>query len=147
MVYLSFRPRWPDIINLETEAHGPHPADAEPAPHRSFLKQWVVDHLILGPHRWPIGVAKPGGKLLDIGCGSGSKLLEFCRRGWEVYGVDINPRAIEKARRTVPQGHFSCAELTRLSFPANFFDCIRIDNCLEHVPNDRKMFRIIKIRR
>lgn len=148
MVYLSFRPLWPDIINLETEAHAIHPADVGPAPPRSFLKQWVVDQLILGPHRWPLGDAKPGQKLLDIGCGSGSKLLEFSRRGWEVYGVDINPRAIEKARQTVPQGHFFCAELTHLPPRANFFDFIRIDNCLEHVPNPvsmiEKCFELLK---
>lgn len=37
-------------------------------------------------------------KVLDIGCGTGSHLQEFCKRGYEVHGVDPSSSMIEIAR-------------------------------------------------
>jgi cyclopropane fatty-acyl-phospholipid synthase-like methyltransferase len=40
-----------------------------------------------------------GEKLLEFGCGSGAALHFFHRQGFEVYGVDISERDIERARQ------------------------------------------------
>lgn len=40
----------------------------------------------------------PGASVLDVGCGPGSVALFAASRGAQVWGTDINPRAIELAR-------------------------------------------------
>ena len=40
----------------------------------------------------------PPGKALDIGCGSGFWSVDLARRGWEVTGIDVTPKAIRRAR-------------------------------------------------
>lgn len=37
--------------------------------------------------------------VLDLGCGRGRHSLNFARRGYKVTGIDLSPRAIEKARQ------------------------------------------------
>ena len=37
-------------------------------------------------------------KVLDVGCGGGRNLVYFLQNGFEVYGVDPNPEAVEAAK-------------------------------------------------
>jgi SAM-dependent methyltransferase len=43
------------------------------------------------------GLIQPG-KALEVGCGTGTNAIWMAQQGFEVLGVDIAPRAIEKAR-------------------------------------------------
>ena len=49
----------------------------------------------------------PVGRALDVGCGTGTNAIWLAQHGYEVTGVDIAPRAIEKARAKLPAG-LSC---------------------------------------
>jgi SAM-dependent methyltransferase len=42
-------------------------------------------------------LVKPGGKILDAGCGSGRDALYFLRRGYKVEAFDLSPSLAEKA--------------------------------------------------
>lgn len=44
---------------------------------------------------------RPFGPALDVGCGSGIWGIRLAQRGWEVTGVDIVDRALERARERV----------------------------------------------
>ena len=44
------------------------------------------------------GREPPFGRALELGCGSGPWSLELARRGWDVVGIDVVPKAIELAR-------------------------------------------------
>jgi SAM-dependent methyltransferase len=41
----------------------------------------------------------PYGPALDLGCGTGRWSVELARRGWQVVGVDVVPKAVLAARR------------------------------------------------
>lgn len=55
---------------------------------------------------------KNGERMLDFGCGSGAVLSFFDREGFDVYGVDISPDAIESCKQGMPHisSHFSVVE-------------------------------------
>lgn len=42
--------------------------------------------------------ARPPGKALDLGCGTGTNSIYMARHGWQATGVDFVPRAIRLAR-------------------------------------------------
>lgn len=44
-----------------------------------------------------------GEKLLDFGCGNGVHSEYFASKGFEVYGVDVVPQAIEHAKKRLPK--------------------------------------------
>ncbi|MGE5849489.1 MAG: class I SAM-dependent methyltransferase, partial [Candidatus Methylomirabilota bacterium] len=41
---------------------------------------------------------KPGGRVLDIGCGAGREALGLAREGYQVVGIDIAPQMVAAAR-------------------------------------------------
>jgi SAM-dependent methyltransferase len=53
--------------------------------------------------REEVGREPPFGPVLDLGCGSGIWAVELARRGWQVTGVDIVPKALRRARERARQ--------------------------------------------
>jgi 2-polyprenyl-3-methyl-5-hydroxy-6-metoxy-1,4-benzoquinol methylase len=67
--------------------------------------------------RWS-NVLKPGGAVLDIGCGHGFPISQaLSEAGFDVHGIDASPRLIAAFRERLPQAHSECAavEHSRLS--------------------------------
>ena len=67
------------------------------------------DHMYEGTPPWDIGRAQYEivaleeagairGRVLDAGCGTGENALFLAAKGYEVWGVDLSPTAIGKAR-------------------------------------------------
>ncbi len=88
----------------------------------------------------------PGMSLLDAGCGSGRNLVYFLRHGYEVYGVDESPRAVEQvrllARELAPDvspASFQVSDLAEIPFPADRFDAVLCSAVL-HFSRDEKHF-------
>jgi ubiquinone/menaquinone biosynthesis C-methylase UbiE len=58
-----------------------------------------------------------------------------------MWGIDVGSDAIDVCRQVLPNGHFVRGELQDAKLPEAFFDYIRIDNGLEHVPNPQEVVR------
>ena len=86
------------------------------------------------------------GKVLDVGCGAGSWLLEMRGRGWEVFGLDIDPKAVEAARSAGLS--VQCGPVQRQGYPSEFFDAVTLNHVIEHVPDPfktvKECLRILK---
>jgi len=41
------------------------------------------------------------GKAMDLGCGSGVHTVALAQRGWQVTGVDLVPKALDRARKRI----------------------------------------------
>lgn len=74
---------------------------------------------------------KTGGKLLEIGCGDGSRLLALKDHGWIVEGQEIDPKAAENCRS---KGLFVHAgKIDELGLSPDSFDVILMSHVLEHL--------------
>lgn len=78
-------------------------------------------------------------RILDGGCGRGFYLLFLGRLvRCRLYGVDSDPAVLAQARRHLPADVFLArADVTRLPFPAGFFDKMILSEVLEHLADDR----------
>jgi len=103
--------------------------------------------------RTTLGFNNYGGKrLLEIGCGTGTDLLQFARGGAIVTGLDLTPRSIEIARQRFARygcaGTFVIGDAENLAFPDESFDIVYSFGVLHHTPDTegavREVHRLLK---
>src|SRR2546425_8297900 len=93
-----------------------------------------------------------GLRLLEIGCGMGTDLLQFARAGAKVTGTDLTPRSIEISRRHLTvygeSGDFAIADCETLPFAKESFDVIYSNGVLHHTPDTagavREIHRVLR---
>lgn len=76
---------------------------------------------------------RPHGTVIDVGCGRGDYLLSLQRLGWDVYGIDLSPRAIRATRDNgIPAWQ---GRLVSLDWPGSSVDAISFFDSFEHHPD------------
>jgi len=85
------------------------------------------------------GRIAPGMRIFDAGCGSGRNLIYLLRDGYEVYGVDADPRAVAATRRLAGLDNFRVEALEAMSFPDGFADVV-ISSAVLHFARDEEHF-------
>jgi methionine biosynthesis protein MetW len=80
------------------------------------------------------------GKILDIGCGDGSLVLEASKiSNCEAYGIDIDEKGINKAKKRNINGFVANANL-KIPFNNETFNVIISNQCIEHLENPDHIF-------
>ncbi|HEX4998522.1 MAG TPA: methyltransferase domain-containing protein [Terriglobia bacterium] len=72
-------------------------------------------------------------RILDAGCGVGYNLLNYQRQGHEVFGFDLAPEALDRARRWGVT-EIAEASVTEIPFVSNAFDLVFSFDVLEQLP-------------
>ena len=78
-----------------------------------------------------------GGRVLDLGCGTGELVTRHLLERYEVVGVDLSPHSIEVAKREVPGAEYLCADMVQLDLPPASFDVVNMGAVLEHALEPR----------
>jgi len=93
------------------------------------------------------GRITPGMRVLDAGCGNGRNLVYMLRHGYEVFGVDRDPKCVQEVRRiaatlapTLPADNFRAEAVESMSFPTAFVDLV-ISSAVLHFARDDDQFR------
>lgn len=94
----------------------------------------------------------PGAKLLEIGCGMGTDLLQFARGGAQCHAVDLTPRSVEITRHRFKlygfSGEFAISDGERLPFRDHSFDVVYSNGVLHHTPDTagaiREVHRVLR---
>jgi SAM-dependent methyltransferase len=80
------------------------------------------------------------GRMLDVGCGRGLRLLSFRRLGLDVHGMDLIPEPVEyvKNELDIPA---TCTDMAGLptAFEPGSFDLVTAFQVIEHVPDVDEM--------
>src|SRR5687767_3282363 len=88
-----------------------------------------------------------GQRLLEVGCGMGTDLLQFARGGARVTGVDLTPRSVETSRHHLElyghSGDFALSDAEKLPFADESFDVAYSNGVLHHTPDTAKAVREI----
>jgi SAM-dependent methyltransferase len=75
-----------------------------------------------------------GGKLLDIGCGTGYFTVPIGRHYEEIHGVDVSAECIAEFQACAPRNYTAhLIDAAELPFPTDYFDAIVTIETLEHV--------------
>jgi SAM-dependent methyltransferase len=72
--------------------------------------------------------------VLDLGCGCGVPVARHLAERFDVTGVDLSDRQIERARRLVPSASFIRADMTSVVFPDDVLDAVVSCWAIIHVP-------------
>jgi ubiquinone/menaquinone biosynthesis C-methylase UbiE len=91
-------------------------------------------------------------KLLEVGCGMGTDLLQFARGGARCVGIDLTPRSIEITRHRFKlygaDGDFMISDGERLPFRDESFDVVYSNGVLHHTPGTagaiREVHRVLR---
>jgi ubiquinone/menaquinone biosynthesis C-methylase UbiE len=80
-----------------------------------------------------------GRRVLEVGVGQGTDLVQFAKSGADVYGIDITPRHLEIAARNFEvrglKAHLQHAAAASLPFDNNSFDAVYSFGVLHHTDN------------
>lgn len=95
-----------------------------------------------------------GKRLLEIGCGMGTDLLQFARGGARCTGIDLTPRSVEITRHRFElygaDGSFMISDGERLPFRSESFDVVYSNGVLHHTPDTagaiREVHRVLRPR-
>jgi len=90
--------------------------------------------------------AQPQGRLLDVGCGSGTQIEMMHSIGWSAEGVDHDAVAVKHARRKGLRVNLGTLEAQE--YPEYHFDAVVMSHVIEHVHNPLRLmkecYRILK---
>ncbi len=97
------------------------------------------------------GRIAPGMRVLDAGCGSGRNLVYVLRAGYEVFGADADPVAIEAVRRLaaalapgLPADNFRVEPIESMSFPDSFADVVLSSAVLHFARSDEQFATMVR---
>ena len=92
------------------------------------LKLALFRHLLRAAAPFPVGC-----RALDIGCATGAGLAVIAELGLQPVGIDINPYAVEIARRQVPEATIFGMPLEQAPLENASFGLILLSDVVEHV--------------
>lgn len=138
LVYLNPRPTADTVGLLYTEDYPQYRAPARRGGKLRSLRQKFFGHRERTlADRIPV---KPGGVLLDCGCGAGAFAAEMRDRGWDAVGMDFSPHAVATAR-----AHYGLraieGTLPHPEVPPESLDAVTLRMVLEHVHDPAQLLR------
>lgn len=90
---------------------------------------------------------------LDLGCGGGAQTMFLGREGFNVFGIDASPHAVDRcierkwADSTLDRTHFQMADVTMLPISDGTIDLVSDVCCLQHVSEDEAVQAVKEVAR
>ncbi len=103
-----------------------------------IAEEWHRDHQsddwwVEGTDRF-VALFPSGARVLDAGCGGGTKSKYLAEKGLRVVGMDFSEKLVEIAKREVPEASFLVCDLGEVDELQDQFDGIFMQAVLLHIP-------------
>jgi 2-polyprenyl-3-methyl-5-hydroxy-6-metoxy-1,4-benzoquinol methylase len=146
LIYLDPRPTKAEIERYYPQTYAPYSNSSEKA--LPLMKRWAHRYGIRQRCQVVMSQKKHGGRLLDVGCATGTFLAAMREMGnWQVWGVETSMEASAQARQLGQLRVFN-GELTEADFNDEYFDAVTLWDTLEHLHQPlealREIWRILK---
>lgn len=119
---------------------------------QNLFRRFLFQFWYFGQPPWDTGVSPPEllefiqnhkpGRVIDLGCGTGTNVITLAKAGWQVTGVDFAPRAIKLARQKVKragaQAELVVGDVTKLEGIHGPFDFAFDLGCFHTISQDGK---------
>ena len=91
-------------------------------------------------------LAKPGGTILDLGCGSGKPMAAYLlTQGFDLCGIDSSPTMISLCRENFPDRQWIVADMRTLDLQRRSDGVMAWDSFFHLTPDDqRRMFPVFR---
>jgi 2-polyprenyl-3-methyl-5-hydroxy-6-metoxy-1,4-benzoquinol methylase len=100
--------KWIPLVAIAVLSLAP-PASADPKDRERWDSRYAKDEYFMGKDPIPFLVAHldllPKGKVLDVAMGEGRNGVYLATKGFQVVGVDISPKGLEKAQKLAAEKH------------------------------------------
>jgi SAM-dependent methyltransferase len=103
---------------------------------RLFLRLTPIHRERKDRNRMYLGNINPG-RLLEVGCGDGARLVKLAALGWSVEGQEVDPLSADVATKTGIKIHLG--PLQNLGLPDASYDAIVMNHVIEHVHDPLKL--------
>ena len=94
------------------------------------------------------------GRVLDVGCGTGSLVVKLSLHGYNVCGIDMSDECLEVTSRRLNllqlngRGEVKRGNALQIDYPDSFFDAIIAGEVLEHLEDDhfavKEFWRVLR---
>ncbi len=122
--------------------------------YNKIAESWHQDHQtddwwVEGTDKF-ISCLKPGDRVVDVGCGSGTKSKYLLKNGLKVLGIDFSEKMVEIAKKENPDADFLVMDLYHIDGLKEMYDGVFAQAVLLHVPKKdvkdavKKLWCIIK---
>jgi ubiquinone/menaquinone biosynthesis C-methylase UbiE len=71
-----------------------------------------------------LDVTRPGGRILDVGTGTGRVSIPLLERGADLIGCDLSTKMMTQLRQKFPPARLVQADASQLPFPGKHFDAL-----------------------
>jgi len=106
------------------------------------MEYMLLQVLLLGAERKALETmfltGLPPGRVLEVGCGSGTLLRRLRSLGWTVEGQDVDPNVASIADHDI---RVHLGDLNSLALPSESYDAVVMNHVIEHVHYPAELLR------
>lgn len=85
----------------------------------------------------------PGGRVLEIGCGTGRLLRTVASMGFRAEGLDASPAMLAEARKQVPDATFFLGEASEIPMDSGTYDFVYAVRLLNQTSSQHYALRVV----